>query len=241
MEYSIPMMESGNKNSFSNKFLFVTANPANHIELIQLLIDQGFQTRQVDKFSEAFTLLLSYKPEVIILDASGNEISALEICSVVKSMNSLKGSIVIILSNRKDELMEISSFNAGAEDFVIYPIRANAFLERIKVRLRIPGNTITVIQDFENAMPLKIDRESYSVSLGNHFIRLSRKEFELLYLLASNPEKLFRREEIFNIIWNKKTIGKNRTIDVHISRLRQKVGNRFITSQKGLGYRFKSS
>jgi len=234
-------MELNKRIETQSKLLFVAGNNELHTKLNQLLTDHGFMLRHVAKYSEALNILLSYKPEVIILDSSGNELSALEICNAIKSMNSLKGAIVIILSNRQDELMEVSSFNAGADDFIMFPFHEIALVERIKIRLKSPGKIITIIQDYRDAPLLKIDRESYSVSLGNHFIQLSRKEFELLYLLASNPEKLFGREEIFQNVWNKKTLGKNRTIDVHISRLRQKLGNRFISSQKGLGYRFNTN
>jgi two-component system alkaline phosphatase synthesis response regulator PhoP len=207
-------------------------------ELNARLTEHGFNIKRVKKISEAFDILMSYKPELVVLNASSNELSALEFCNSIKSIHSLKECIVFILSDRKDELIEISSFNSGADDFVMLPLKINALIERIKVRMKSPNKTITIVQDYEDTAPLKIDRESYSVSLGNDFIQLSRKEFELLYLMASHPEKLFRREEIFQLIWNKKTLGKNRTIDVHISRLRQKLGNKYITSQKGVGYRF---
>ena len=207
----------------------------------KLISESGIKVKQVTKFSEALKILLNYKPEVILLDSCKNELAALEFCNTVKSINSLRGSVVIILSDRKDELMEISAFNTGADDFILFPLKINALIERIKVRLKSPNKTITVVPDDEDASTLKIDRESYSVSLGNQFIQLSKKEFELLYLMASNPEKLFGREEIFRIVWNKKTLGKNRTLDVHVSRLRQKLGNKYISSQKGVGYRFRAN
>ncbi len=229
-------METNKKNGTLYKLLLVADTGMN--DLNSILIEHGFKTKQVKKISEAFDVLLEFKPEVIILDSSNNELSALEFCNSIKSINSLKECIVFILSNRKDELMEITSFNSGADDFIILPLKINALIERIRVRMKSPNKIITVIQDTENSTPLKIDRESYTASLGNDFLELSRKEFELLYLMASHPEKLFTREEIFRNVWNKKSLGKNRTIDVHISRLRQKLGNRFITSQKGVGYRF---
>jgi len=220
------------------KLLLVTSDPKAFREFTDNISEQSFEIKQASKFSEAFDSLPNYKPELIILDARGNELSAIEFTNSAKSISRTRGILVIIVSDRKDEWMEISSFHSGADDFVLYPFNPNALIERLKFRLKSPNKTITVVQDYENSTPLKIDRESYTVSLGNRFIQLSRKEFELLYLMASNPEKLFGREEIFNLIWNKKDLGKNRTIDVHISRLRQKLGDRFISSQKGVGYRF---
>ena len=207
-------------------------------DLNKTLVEHGFKTKQIKKVSDAFDVLLEFKPEVIILDSSNNELSALEFCNSIKSINNLRECIILILSNRKDEFMEITSFNSGADDFIVLPFKINALIERIKVRIKSPNKSITIVQDHENASSLKIDRESYTASLGNDFLQLSKKEFELLYLMASHPDKLFTREEIFRKVWNKKTPGTNRTIDVHISRLRQKLGNRFITSQKGVGYRF---
>ncbi len=229
-------MDLNKMNSVPYKLLLIADNGLN--DLNTMLVEHRFKTKQVKKVSDAFDILIEFKPEVIILDSSNNELSALEFCNSIKSINSLKECVIFILSNRKDELMEITSFNSGADDFILLPFKINALIERIKVRMKRPNKTITIVQDYENATSLKIDRESYTASLGNDFLELSKKEFELLYLMASHPEKLFTREEIFRTVWNKKTLGKNRTIDVHISRLRQKLGNRFITSQKGVGYRF---
>lgn len=222
------------------KLLLVAANDELFAGLNKLLTESHFMVKRVNRFSEAINVLMSDHPQVIILDASGNELAALELCHTIKSTSSQKESVVIMLSKRKDELMEITAFNSGADDFVIYPVRSTALVERIKVRMKRPNQTITVIHDYNDDQALKIDRESYTVSLGNHFIQLSRKEFELLYLMASNPEKLFRRDELLQLVWNRNTLGRNRTIDVHISRLRQKIDTRFITCQKGFGYRFKA-
>jgi two-component system alkaline phosphatase synthesis response regulator PhoP len=232
------MRQPGDLNGTPKKGNLLLAAGNGFDELYDKLTEDGFDIKRVKKISEAFDILLSYRPRLVILDSSNNELSALEFCNSIKSINDLKECIVFILSDRKDELIEISSFTSGADDFVRLPLKINALIERIKARMKSPTRTITIVQNYEDSTPLKIDRESYSVSLGNDFIQLSKKEFELLYLMASHPEKLFRREEIFRLIWNKKTIGKNRTIDVHISRLRQKLGNRYITSQKGVGYRF---
>ena len=232
-----PSRKSGN----CCKLLLVGGKNNSLDALSKDLADSGFITESMADYSDAIDFSLLFTPEVILIDSSGNELSAMELCISMKSLGRLKNAVVIILSDRKDEAIEISALNAGADDFLLLPLKLNVLLERIKTRLKKPDHAITITPDHENALPLKIDRESYSVSVGNHFVQLARKEFELLYLMASNPDKMFEREELFRLIWNKENIGKNRTLDVHIARLRQKIGEGYISSQKGIGYRFKSN
>ncbi len=227
------------QNIYANgQLIFIGAQSEASSNLIKLLTEEGFQIMEIQSFSNALNMLAGIVPQVIILNSSGNELSAFEFCSSLRSISNFKKSVVIMLSDKKDELMEMTAFNSGVDDFLTYPIRYNVLLRRIKVRLKQPDQTIS-IQLNDGSSALKIDLESYSVSLGNNFLDLSKKEFELLYLLASNPEKLFRREEIFMLVWNKNLVEKNRTLDVHIARLRKKLDKKFISSQKGIGYRLK--
>lgn len=207
-------------------------------EITSHLEIENYVVHHVTRISDAIQNLKSAKPEVILMDTSRNEVACLELCHVIKSNTRSGKNLVIIASDKKEESAEVAAFRAGADDYIQKPIRAEALVERLRVRLHEPREVITVRQDLNGHSALHIDRESYTVFLDNKVLNLSRKEFELLFLLASQPGKIFRRQEVFEKVWNKKLDVNNRTVDVHILRLRKKLGREYIQTQKGVGYRF---
>jgi two-component system alkaline phosphatase synthesis response regulator PhoP len=178
------------------------------------------------------------RTDIFLIDSSRNEVASFELCHVIKSNVHWMKNPVIIFSDNTDESVEVAAFRAGADDYLRKPVKPIALVERIKARVNEPKDVITVQQETDGGQ-IYIDRRSYTVYAGNKALNLSRKEFELLYLLASQPGKIFRREEVFAKIWNKKFEESNRTVDVHILRLRKKLGQHSIYTQKGVGYRFK--
>lgn len=225
-----------------NYKLHLISNRASIFEkLFSPFIEKGFQTTSTEKFADAIDILLDSLPQIIIIDSHGSDLSAHELCISLKSLSSLRNSLVIIVSDMADDSLENAFFDAGADDFIHNPFRPNILFKRINARLKEPGNLITIVQNDDESLSLRINRDSYSVTLGNDSISLSRKEFELLFLMASHPDKMFKREELFRLVWNKDFNGTDsRTLDVHISRLRQKIGSQFISAQKGVGYRLLS-
>ena len=189
-----------------------------------------------DSIAQAAETVHRMSPFLVIIDADRQEISALDLCFNLQDLVSDYKSNVIILSSSKDPQLEIDAFRAGAVDFVGKPIHTDALLSRLVVR---SGGEKTKPSDvgIQENVSLRIDKDNYSVYLNQQLVLLSRKEFELLHLLASHPGKVFTREEIFDRVWNKNTDQKDRTIDVHILRLRKKIGENRITTQKGIGYR----
>ena len=208
------------------------------MELITYLELENFIVHHVTKINEALLHLKNSHPEIILLDTTRNEIGCLELCHVIKSGVRSRKNIVVLTSDNHDESSEVAAFRAGADDYITKPIRAQALIERLRTRLQDPKDTITVQQEQNSNSQIHIDRSSYTVFADNKSLNLSRKEFELLYLLASQPGKIFRREEVFEKVWKKKLNGPNRTVDVHILRLRKKIGQNSIHTQKGVGYRF---
>lgn len=189
-----------------------------------------------DSITQAPEKFKTLSPEITIIDADRQEISALDLCFSLQDIRQGEKPTAIILSSSKEHQLEIDAFRAGAVDFVNKPIHPDALLSRILVRSSRKEKT----KEVEKQSPLgnlRIDMDNYSVYLNQELILLSRKEFELLHLLASHPGKVFTREEIFERVWNKNTDHKDRTIDVHILRLRKKIGEARIATQKGIGYR----
>jgi two-component system, OmpR family, alkaline phosphatase synthesis response regulator PhoP len=207
--------------------------------LLSELRNSGIQFLNFSTFAKAFDALEnSALPEVIVLITSGEFLGAFEFCQMIKSDPSLKEISVFFISDTIDERHEISALSSGANAFFIRPLRTKAISKHISTKM---NNELNILLNKKSiSKKLEIDRYSFSVFLNNRPVPLSRKEFELLHLIASNPRKLFTREEIYKKIWKKEPTEKDRTIDVHILRLRKKLGEEFITTQKGVGYRFEN-
>lgn len=199
---------------------------------------KGYHIIAFNKISDALAKINNEIPEVILIDADKSEIPCLEFCHKVKSNPEFQKVLVIVISSSVSEAIEEAMFDAGADEFASKPIRQRALFKRIFSRLNKTVSMQKVLFNGKGKSALQIDKESFTVYLNHMLVPLSRKEFELLHLMASHPGKVFTREEIFNKVWNKKHFSKERTIDVHILRLRKKIGEEFISTQKGIGYRF---
>jgi two-component system alkaline phosphatase synthesis response regulator PhoP len=161
-----------------------------------------------------------------------------ETCHELRKNASLDNTIIAILTARSEEYSEIAGLEAGADDYIQKPIRPRLLLTRIKALMRRKESNQPPPQDASlDFGALKIDPESFQISIDNEIIPLAKKEFEVLMLLASHPGKVFSREEMFQKVWGYAVPIASRTIDVHISKLREKVGERFIKTLKGVGYK----
>ena len=163
----------------------------------------------------------------------------IEACSNLREIESLSKSMIIFLSARGEDFTQIAAFDAGADDYINKPVKPKILLKKISsISRRIlseNNNTSNIIVG-----SLVIDRESYSVTLEKDEIALPRKEFELLYLLASKPGKVLTRDEIMFKVWGTQVVVGDRTIDVHVRKLREKIGEKYIKTIKGVGYKFKA-
>ena len=165
------------------------------------------------------------------------EMDGIETCTIIKEIPSLNNTRIIFLSARNEDYTQLSAFDAGADDYITKPVKPKILLKKIASILK----RINKSKDKKQLIDLgeiKIDRNSYLVTKNDIKISLPRKEFELFFLLASIPEKVFTRDEIMSKVWGSEVIVGDRTIDVHIRKLREKIGDLYFKTVKGVGYKF---
>jgi two-component system alkaline phosphatase synthesis response regulator PhoP len=203
----------------------------------------GFETIQASNGMEALKIADKEIPDLILLDIMMPGMDGVATCYELRKNDKLKDTLIAFLTARSEEFSEIAGLEAGADDYIQKPIRPRLLLSRIKALMRrkeaARGQSMASGQlDFG---ALKIDPLSYQVTIDGEIIPLAKKEFEVIMLLASKPGKVFTREEMFQKVWGYTVPIASRTIDVHISKLREKVGERFIKTLKGVGYKLEVS
>jgi two-component system alkaline phosphatase synthesis response regulator PhoP len=177
------------------------------------------------------------KPDLIILDVMMPDLDGIETCKELRAIASLKNTLVAFLTARNEDYSQIAGFDAGADDYISKPIKPRVLISRINALLR-RNNPMSSTQVFETGTGLKIDRDRYVIENQGKEITLPKKEFELLALLASKPGHVFTRETILSTVWGDLVVVGDRTIDVHIRKLREKIGDEAIKTVKGVGYKF---
>lgn len=187
-----------------------------------------------------FNIAKKEKPDLIILDIMMPKMDGVELCRLIRSDENLKNTLITFLTAREEEYSQIAALDVGGDDYITKPIRPRVLVSRIKALLRRKHTGFGEIEEetWLEFGDLKIDKEKVMIIKKGQQIDLARKELELLMLLVSKPGKVFSREEIFNKIWGNDVIVGNRTIDVHIRKLREKIGDDFIKTIKGIGYKF---
>jgi two-component system alkaline phosphatase synthesis response regulator PhoP len=199
------------------------------------LTAEGYEVTTAKNGNEALDKAKAVNPDLIILDVMMPGKNGLEVCSILRSQPAFAAVLIIFLTAMNDESAEIKGLESGADDYISKPVSPKVLLSKVKSLLRRPGKeeaSVIKVGDFV------IDRERYMVSYQAVDIVLARKEFELVALLASRPGKVFLRNEILNRIWGTEVIVGDRTIDVHIRKIRQKLDMDCITTVKGVGYKF---
>jgi len=224
------------------KILLVDDDP-DIIEFIRYnLTKEGFHVYTADNGNDAILLAKDIKPHLILLDIMMPGMDGVETCEEMRNIPQLNNTIISFLTARGEDFSQIAGFEAGGDDYITKPIRPKVLISRIKALLKrteakepagIKSDDRKILDD-----ELFIDRERFIVLKGTKKIHLPKKEFELLNLLISRPEKVFSREEIFHSVWGNNIIVGDRTIDVHIRKLREKIGNEYIQTIKGVGYKF---
>ena len=224
--------------NLSNKVLIVDDDP----EIIEILnynlVNSGFVTKSASNGLEAIKKAKKFIPDIILLDVMMPEMDGIEACIKIREIKILTNTRIIFLSARGEDFTQIAAFDAGADDYISKPVKPKILLKKISSiakRLNRNKNPSGKLDLGE----IIIDRESYLVTINKDEKNLPRKEFELLYLLATKPGKLFTREEIMLKVWGTEIFVGDRTIDVHIRKLRKKIGEKYIKTTKGVGYKFK--
>lgn len=222
------------------KKILIADDEPDILEIIQFnLQKEGYEVATAKNGDEAIEQATTFKPDLIILDVMMPGKSGIDVCGILRKQPAFKDTLIIFLSARSDEGTEISGLESGADDYLTKPISPKILISKISALFRRLNkeeeSSILEIGD------LKIDREKYMINFKGNDIILARKEFELLALLASRPGKVFLRNEILSQVWGTEVIVGDRTIDVHIRKIRQKLNLDCITTVKGVGYKFETN
>ena len=202
---------------------------------------EGFEVHQATNGLEALEVAKSVHPHLILLDIMMPEMDGVEVCKELRALPEFENTVIAFLTARSEDYSQIVGFEVGGDDYINKPIRPRVLISRISALLRrFHKQNPTTDKNTIDIADLHINKEQFIVQRKGQEdkISLAKKEFELLCLLASKPGKVFTREEIFNKIWGSNVIVGNRTIDVHIRKIREKVGDGYIKTIKGIGYKF---
>lgn len=223
-------------NTASTKKILIADDEPDILEILQFNLEaEGYQIMCAKNGAEAIQKAKIFLPDLIVLDVMMPITNGIQACQELRLLPEFQNTLIIFLSALSDEFTELKALDSGADDFINKPIRPKLLLTKINSLFR------RIVNNETNSLSLgdlKIDKEKYTVHHNGKDISLARKEFELLSLLASKPGKVFLRNEILNRIWGSEVIVGDRTIDVHIRKIRQKLNLDCITTVKGVGYKF---
>ena len=208
------------------------------LELLKYNLEKnGYEVKTAQDGARAVDIAKRFVPDLVLLDIMMPKMDGVETCRLLRDLPELQKMFVVFLTARSEEYSEVAAFDIGADDYITKPIKPRALMSRISALFRrdskksSPSNIISIGD-------LTIDRTSYTITVKGKEINLPKKEFELLYFLAQNPNKVFSREDLLQNIWGSDVYVLARTVDVHIRKVREKIGEDYITTVKGVGYKF---
>jgi two-component system alkaline phosphatase synthesis response regulator PhoP len=200
------------------------------------LIKEGFDVETANNGILGIEKAKTFFPDLILLDVMMPQMDGIEVCENIKMLKGLENTLICFLTARSEDYSQIAGLDAGADDYIAKPVKPKVLVSRLNALLRRKKIGTGLI--FNNESSIQINREKYLVTLKGKDIHLPRKEFELLALLASKPDYVFERNVILNQVWGTEIVVGDRTIDVHVRKLREKIGDHFIKTIKGIGYKF---
>ncbi|HJN79176.1 MAG TPA: response regulator transcription factor [Flavobacteriaceae bacterium] len=219
------------------KILLVDDEP-DIIEILRYnLTQEGYDVITAKDGESAIKKVENNHPHLIIMDIMMPKMDGIEACSIIRSNPKFIDTIIVFLTARGEDYSHVAAYDAGADDYITKPIKPKVFISKVKGLLRRLKKE-NILESKIEIGNLLIDRDEYKVKVSGKTILLPRKEFELLYLLASKPEKVFKREKIMQSIWGADVVVGDRTIDVHMRKLREKLGDVYFKTVKGVGYKF---
>jgi two-component system alkaline phosphatase synthesis response regulator PhoP len=221
-----------------NQKILVVDDESDILELLKYnLSKEGYDVKTALDGIKGVEVAKGFKPDLIILDIMMPKQDGVETCRQIREVPDLANAFIIFLTARSEEYSEVAAFDMGADDYITKPIKPRALVSRINSLFRRDSK-----KNKESASigikGLEIDRSSYTVKLNDEIINLPKKEFELLYFLAQNTGKVFSRDELLQNIWGTDVYVLARTVDVHIRKVREKIGDDYIVTVKGVGYKF---
>ncbi|MEX2380279.1 MAG: response regulator transcription factor [Vicingaceae bacterium] len=221
------------------KILLVDDEP-DILEIVSYnLKKEDYSVFTADNGKDAIKIAKKEKPDLVILDVMMPEMDGMETCHQLRGIPILKDTLIAFLTARGEDYSQIAGFDAGADDYITKPVKPRVLVSKVKAILRRKGSTSASEEAIEVG-GISIDRERYLMKKEGMEISLPKKEFELLSLLMGKPGRVFTREVIMNSIWGGEVIVGDRTIDVHIRKLREKLGDELIKTVKGVGYKFEA-
>ncbi len=224
-----------------SKKILVVDDEADILELLKYnLKKEGYHVKAVNNGIDAVETAKSFFPDLVLLDIMMPNQDGVETCRQLREIPELENTFIVFLTARSEEYSEVAAFDIGADDYITKPIKPRALMSRISAMFRrgemkSKENTIISVGD------LTIDQTSYTIIVKDQKITLPKKEFQLLYFLAQNPNKVFSRDDLLQNIWGTDVYVLARTVDVHIRKVREKIGEGFIRTVKGVGYKFEMS
>ncbi len=208
------------------------------LELLKYNLEKvGYEVKTAIDGAKAVEIAKKFLPDLVLLDIMMPKMDGVETCRRIREIPEMEKTFVVFLTARSEEYSEVAAFDVGADDYITKPIKPRALMSRISALFRRDSKIASPTSIIEIG-DLKIDRISYTVSVKDREMNLPKKEFELLFFLAQNPNKVFSREDLLNNIWGSDVYVLARTVDVHIRKVREKIGDDYITTVKGVGYKF---
>jgi len=225
-------------NLKTNKILIVD-DEIDILELLQYNLEkEGYEVKIANNGQKALEIASIFHPNLVLLDIMMPGIDGVETCRLLRENTTLTNTHILFLTARSEEYSEVAAFDAGADDYITKPIKPRALLSRIGAILRRETKKSSKDVKKIEIGGLTIDKQSYTAYINNKQIVLPKKEFELLHFLATNPNKVFNRDELLQNIWGTDVYVLARTVDVHIRKIREKIGDDIIKTVKGVGYKF---
>ena len=222
----------------SIKILLVDDEP-DILEIVGFhLKKEGYQVFKATNGNEAVLEAKVIQPHLILLDIMMPEMDGIEACEKIRKIEGLENVLITFFTARGEDYSQVAGFEAGADDYITKPVKPKVLVSKVKGLLRRFATKEEIAQNILSFDGITINKDQYFVEVGGKEITLPRKEFELLSLLASVPNKVFNREVILRTVWGQDVVVGGRTIDVHIRKLREKIGDDFIKTIKGVGYKF---
>lgn len=207
-------------------------------ELLKYNLEKhGYEVRTAGDGQMAVDVARKFHPDLVLLDIMMPKMDGVEACRQLRAMADLANTYIVFLTARAEEYSEVAAFDVGADDYILKPIKPRALMSRISALFRRESKKSPVSAQIKIG-DLLIDRASYTIQVNGKEISLPKKEFELLYFLAQNPNKVFSRDDLLQHIWGTDVYVLARTVDVHIRKVREKIGDDYITTVKGVGYKF---
>jgi two-component system alkaline phosphatase synthesis response regulator PhoP len=228
-------------SSNKSKKILVVDDEVDILELLKYnLKKEGYNVKTVSNGIEAVQTAKDFSPDLILLDIMMPNQDGVETCRQLRELPELENTFIIFLTARSEEYSEVAAFDIGADDYITKPIKPRALMSRIGAMFR-RGEVKSKDSNLISVGDLTIDKTSYTIMKKDQKITLPKKEFQLLYFLAQNPNKVYSRDDLLQNIWGTDVYVLARTVDVHIRKVREKIGEGFIRTVKGVGYKFEMS